>query len=106
MALYCAKSILIFMTTTMAKEQELAVAVDTFAALEQRVVRAIELLNREREQRSATERQLSSLREQLDDQGTQVAMLKRELEELHHERDTVRTRVERLMASLDAIEAS
>jgi chromosome segregation ATPase len=94
------------MTATMAKEQELAVAVDTFATLEQRVVRAIELLNREREQRTATEKQLASLHEQLETQNTQSAMLRREIEELHHERDAVRTRVERLMASLDAIEAS
>jgi hypothetical protein len=28
------------------------------------------------------------------------------MEEMHHERDTIRARVERLMASLDAIEAS
>ncbi len=90
----------------MAKEQELEVAVDTFAALEQRVVRAIELLNREREQHTATEKQLEGLREQLEAQQKQTAMLGREIAELLRERDTVRTRVERLMASLDAIEAS
>lgn len=94
------------MTATMVKEQELAVAADTFAALEQRVVRAIELLNREREQRAATEKQLAGLREQLDAEHKQNASLRREMEEMHHERDTIRARVERLMASLDAIEAS
>lgn len=81
-------------------------AADTFAALEQRVVRAIELLNREREQRAGTERQLASLRDQLEAEHAQNASLRREMEDMHRERDTVRTRVERLMVSLDAIEAS
>lgn len=90
----------------MAKEQDLAVAVDTLAALEQRVVRTIEMLNREREQRAEIEKQLANLRAELDVQHAQEVTLQREIEELHRERDTVRTRVERLMSSLDAIEAS
>jgi len=94
------------MTTIMAKEQDLAVAVDTLAALEQRVVRTIEMLNREREQRAEIEKELASVRAQLDVQQAQGVTLQREIEELHRERDTVRTRVERLMSSLDAIEAS
>ena len=60
-------------TTAMARDQELELAVDTFAALEQRVVRAIELLNQEREQRAATEKQMAGLREQLETQQTQSA---------------------------------
>jgi chromosome segregation ATPase len=94
------------MTTIMAKEQDLAVAVDTLAALEQRVVRTIEMLNREREQRAEIEKELTNARAQLDVQHAQGVTLQREIEELHRERDTVRTRVERLMSSLDAIEAS
>jgi len=90
----------------MAKEQDLAVAVDTLAALEQRVVRTIEMLNREREQRAEIEKELANVRAQLDAQHAQGATLQREVEELHRERDTVRTRVESLMSSLDAIEAS
>jgi uncharacterized protein involved in exopolysaccharide biosynthesis len=94
------------MTTIMAKEQDLAVAVDTLAALEQRVVRTIEMLNREREQRAEIERELANMRAQLDVQHAQGITLEREIEELHRERETVRARVERLMSSLDAIEAS
>jgi uncharacterized coiled-coil DUF342 family protein len=90
----------------MAKEQDLAGAVDTLAALEQRVVRAIEMLNREREQRTEIEKELANMRAQFDVQHAQGVTLQREIEELHRERDTVRTRVERLMSSLDAIEAS
>ena len=90
----------------MAKEQDFAVAVDTLAALEQRVIRAIELLNREREQRAQIEKELANVRGQLDTQHAQSVTLQGEIEELHRERDTVRTRVERLMSSLDAIEAS
>jgi chromosome segregation ATPase len=94
------------MTTIMAKEQDLAVAVDTLAALEQRVVRTIEMLNREREQRAEIEKELVNVRAQLDVKHAQGITLEREIEELHRERDTVRARVERLMSSLDAIEAS
>ena len=94
------------MTMTMAKDQELVAAADTFAALEQRVVRAIELLNREREQRVAMEAKLESAQAQLAAEHTQTTALHDEIEDLRRERDTVRTRVERLMASLDAIEAS
>lgn len=90
----------------MLKDQELAAAADTFSALEQRVVRAIELLNREREARAETEEKLAGLRDQLDAQTAQNAAMRHEIEEMKRERDTVRTRVERLMASLDSIEAS
>ena len=90
----------------MARNQDLELAVDTFAALEQRVVRTIELLNREREERAEVEKQLASVREQLETQHTQCATLRRDLDELHRERDTIRNRVERLMASLEAIEAT
>jgi hypothetical protein len=94
----------ISMTATMAKEQEMDLAADTFAALEQRVVRAIELLNREREQRIAAEKQLSETREQMEAHRVASEKLSREIDELHRERDTVRTRVERLMTTLESIE--
>lgn len=94
------------MTTTMTRENDLEVAVDTLAALEQRVIRAIDLLNREREQRTAAEKQVEDLRHQLQSQHQQSDALRGQIENLHQERDTVRTRVERLMATLDSIEAS
>jgi len=90
----------------MAHERESETAVDAFAALEQRVIRAIELLNGEREQRASAEKRVEDLREQLEAQQSQSEALRRELRELHDERTTVRTRVERLMASLDAIESA
>lgn len=91
---------------TMAREQEEAAAVDQFAALEHRVVRAIELLNTEREQRAAADRLTADLRERLESEQNETASLRRQLEEMHQERDHVRSRVERLMASLEAIETS
>lgn len=90
----------------MEHEQASETAVDAFAALEQRVIRAIELLNGEREQRASAERQVEDLRGQLEAQQAESEGLRRELNDLHHERSTVRTRVERLMASLDAIETA
>lgn len=94
------------MATTMIKEQDLSAAVDTLTALEQRVVRAIELLNRERERRADIEQQLSALRDKLEAEQSISAALRHELDELHRERDTVRNRVERLMESLDALESA
>lgn len=81
-------------------------AADTFAALEQRVVRTIELLNKERELRASVERDLQQLRRDLEDQKQETAALRQQLGDLESERDVVRTRVERLMTTLDAIEAS
>ncbi len=94
------------MNMTAVKEQELALTSDTFSALEQRVVRTIDLLRAEREQRATVEKQLASAQEELELHGMEMADLRRELAELNKERDAVRQRVERLLENLDAIAAS
>lgn len=94
------------MTMMAVKEQELALTSDTFSALEERVVRTIELLRAEREQRSSVEKQLLHAKEELELHGMELADLRRQLGELNKEKDAVRQRVERLLENLDAIAAS
>lgn len=48
------------------------ISVDEFQALEQKVLRAVEIVKREREARSAAESELASLREQLAAQSAQA----------------------------------
>ena len=94
------------MTMTAVKDQELTLAADTFSALEQRVVRTIELLRTERDQRASLEKQLSSTKEELELHALEMADMRHQLAELNKERDAVRQRVERLLENLDAIAAS
>ncbi len=89
--------------STVAVQEDLTLAADTFAALEQRVVRTIEMLRAEREQRLAAEKQLERAKEELDLHGMEMDDLRSQLAALNKERDAVRLRVERLLANLDAI---
>jgi septal ring factor EnvC (AmiA/AmiB activator) len=93
------------MDTTTVKGPELALAVDTFSALEERVVRTIELLRSERERRTSAEKQLASTKEELEMQALEASELRNELAALNKERDAVRQRVEHLLEGLDAIAA-
>jgi septal ring factor EnvC (AmiA/AmiB activator) len=82
----------------------LALSVDDFAALEERIVRAVELVKRERQLRTAAEERASKAEALLDEQSPAVDQLKQEIRALRIERDQVRQRVERLLAQLDALE--
>ena len=100
-----------------------------FQALEQRVLRAIDLLRKERESRAAAEQRANAAEEQslelelkleeqtsrfneqaihidgqnsrLSEQGDQIRRVEGDLSQLHGERDQVRQRVERLLQHLD-----
>jgi FtsZ-binding cell division protein ZapB len=88
-------------------EQEpetLAICVDDFAALEERIVRAVELVKRERLSRAAAEERAASAEAELERQAPMAAGLEREVKQLRAERDHVRQRVERLLSQLDALE--
>ncbi len=82
----------------------LTLSVDDFSALEERVVRAVELLKRERQARAAAEERAVKAEAQLAEQGPAADQLKQEVRSLRAERDQVRQRVERLLAQLDALE--
>jgi hypothetical protein len=96
----------------------LAVSSDDFSALEERVLRAVEMLRHERQARAAAEvriaeaeecaakavAQLGPLQTQLSQQTPLIEQLQNDITSLRTERDTVRHRVERLLEQLDSLE--
>ena len=89
----------------------LAVSADDFASLEERVLRAVELVKRERQARAAAEAHKAELEAsaaqaeaQVQAQSLVVDQLQSELHALRAEREQVRLRVERLLKQLDALE--
>jgi len=83
------------------------ISVDEFQALEQRVLRAVEIVKREREARAAAEAEVAALREQLESQAQEAQSQNRvaqsQIGAMNQERDTVRQRVERLLHQLDEL---
>lgn len=82
----------------------LALSVDDFSALEERILRAVELVKSERQTRAAAEERAANAEAQLAGQAPLVVQLKEEVRALRTERDHVRQRVERLLSQLDALE--
>jgi len=82
----------------------LALSADDFAALEQRILRAVELVKTERQARTAAEERAAKAEAQLAGQSPVVEKLQEEIHLLRAERDHVRQRVERLLSQLDALE--
>ncbi len=82
----------------------LALSADDFSALEERIVRAVELVKRERQARAEAEERAAKAEAQFGDQASLLDQLKQEVRALRTERDHVRQRVERLLSQLDALE--
>lgn len=89
------------MATLEVGEPELPMAMDDFQALEQRVLRTVQLLKSEREQRAAAEERALAAEQRAEERTAGLASLEAELTNLRRERDGVRTRVERLLIQLD-----
>ncbi|HUH63857.1 MAG TPA: hypothetical protein VLZ50_12705 [Terracidiphilus sp.] len=91
---------------------------DDFSSLEERVLRAIDLVRKERQARGAAEERatqaegrIAPIEEratkaetQLGERNQQVERLERDVHELRAERDQVRQRVEKLLKQLDSLE--
>lgn len=73
-----------------------SISIDEFQALEQKVLRAVEIVKREREARAAAEAEVASLREQLAAQTATANTL-------NQERDVVRQRVEKMLQQMDEL---
>jgi chromosome segregation ATPase len=89
----------------------LAVSADDFAALEERIRRAVDLVKRERQARAGAEARSAELEARLTEAEAQVQtqlpivdQLQNELTALRAEREQVRQRVERLLKQLDTLE--
>ena len=82
--------------------ETLALSVDDFSALEERILRTVNLVKRERQARAAAEERANAA-EAVRKHAPLVERLEAE-SSLRTERDHVRQRVERLLAQLDALE--
>jgi chromosome segregation ATPase len=80
-----------------------SISVDEFQALEQKVLRAVEIVKREREARATAEAEAASLREQLAIYQSNVRAVETEIGTLNKERETVRLRVEKMLEQMDEL---
>jgi hypothetical protein len=87
-----------------AEPEALSLSVDDFSALEERILRAVNLVKQERLARAAADERAVRAEAQLHEQQPLVAQLQKELTALKAERDQVRLRIERLLAQLDSLE--
>ena len=79
------------------------ISADEFQALEQKVLRAVEIVKREREARAAAEAEVASLREQLAIYQSNQQAVESELSTLNKEREQVRVRVEKMLQQMDEL---
>jgi uncharacterized protein involved in exopolysaccharide biosynthesis len=83
------------------------ISADEFQALEQKVLRAVEIVKREREARAAAEAEVATLRAQLAAQlttkGEELSAAQAQLATLTQERDAVRQRVEKMLNRIDEL---
>lgn len=82
----------------------LALSQDDFSSLEDRILRAVNLVKRERLARAAAEERAEQTEARLHEQTTVADQLQKEVSGLRAERDHVRQRVEKLLAQLDTLE--
>jgi hypothetical protein len=88
-----------------------ALSADDFSALEERIVRAVELVRKERagrieaEERAAqAEARASQAEARVGEETAHVERLEHDIKQLRGERDHVRQRVEKLLKQLDELE--
>jgi hypothetical protein len=79
------------------------ISADEFQALEQKVLRAVEIVKREREARAVAEAEVASLREELAAYKSNTRAIETELTTLNKERDQVRLRVEKMLHQIDEL---
>ena len=79
------------------------ITADEFQALEQKVLRAVEIVKKEREARAAAEAEIASLREELATYKQNTRIVEAELNTLTKERDQVRVRVEKMLQQIDEL---
>lgn len=80
-----------------------AISVDEFEALEQKVLRAVEIVKREREARLAAEAEVAELRELLAVQASEAADSSSTVKSLEQERVEIRQRVEKMLHQMDEL---
>jgi hypothetical protein len=91
------------MATLSVHEAQLPITADDFSALEERVVRAVEVVKHERAARAEADKNAARLQSLLDAQSGLLEQAKEQLRTLEREREQVRQRVERLLKQIDEI---
>ncbi len=79
------------------------ISVDEFQALEQRVLRTVEIIKAEREARATAESEVTALKELLDTASAENSQLTIELNSLKSERQQVKGRVDAMLKQLDEL---
>lgn len=91
------------MAVRTADEVSAQVPSDDFQALEEKVYRTIEMYKAARAARSAAERDLGRLREQLEEREEELEGLRRDMVQLRREREEIRGRVEKMLQQIDTL---
>jgi methyl-accepting chemotaxis protein len=91
------------MATISLQEAELPMTVDDFSALEQRVLRAVELVKTERAARAEAEQTAELFRKEADEKGAELQQVREQMRGFEREREQVRHRVEKLLKQIDEI---
>ena len=86
-------------------EIESVVSTDEFQSLEEKVYKTIELLKSAREGKAIAERDVSRLREQLEEREEEVGTMRQQIVSLRREREEVRGRVEKMLKQIDVLNA-
>ena len=82
------------------------ISADEFLALEQKVLRAVELIKKEREARASAEAELATAKAEIAELQSKLATAgaaQTEVETLTREREVVRQRVEKMLAQMDEL---
>ena len=79
------------------------ISVDEFQALEQRVMRTVELVRSEREARASAEAEVAALKELLDVASSENTSLSSEISAMKQERQQVKGRVDAMLKQLDEL---
>jgi len=80
-----------------------AISVDEFQALEQKVLRAVEIVKQEREARAKAEAEIANLKEQLEFQTLVASEAQAAVNTLSKDRDAVKVRVEKMLQQMDEL---
>lgn len=91
------------MSTMSLQEQELPMTVDDFSALEERIVRAVELVKKERGARAEAEQTAELFRREAEEKSAELQQVREQIRAFERERDQVRQRVEKLLKQIDEI---
>ena len=91
------------MSTMSLQEQELPMTVDDFSALEERIVRAVELVKKERGARAEAEQTAELFRREAEEKSAELQQVREQIRAFERERDQVRHRVEKLLKQIDEI---